>query len=412
MTSRKIHFEKRHFTGSMAARGQPPESEHPHGAEHLHAAAARRDTEPGGEEELEAFMRSHEEILEGADSVRELRRVGGELVDAFRNDAPRLAEELLVFCRAVVAASSVTAFALVAEKPALAERARAAPRAIVPLAHDMGLLDAVIEQARARAARARLALRLAKQAHARSQLLGSPRDTEPAVVSPTRLAASTTMPATPSGWYLNGIHAHGDDDHGGVMIGGDGAGPDDKELRAATPSAASLASTATLTQFSAAYTHGPTDCDAGSTPATKPPPTPPVFFQDLVGGPQPTRSPVQMPAATSAWPAPVCAGEAAGEDVQCQWSLKWRPPSSWRWQRGAHTDIDAPCPGRGRAGRRWGAGQGRVLVFVVVLMFGVVGVAWWRKYARMRRQLGALARLVERQRADLRVLQHAIELRL
>ena len=387
----------------MAATWEPPESEHPHGAEHLHAAAARRDTELGSEEELEAFMRSHEEILEGADSVRELRRVGGELVDAFRNDAPRLAAELLVFCRAVVAASSVTAFALVAEKPALAERARAGPRAIVPLAHDMGLLDAVIEQARARAARARLALRLAKQAQARSQLLGSPRDIEPAVVSPNGLDASTTMAAIPSGWWMKGIKENGDGDHGRAIIGGDGAGPDDKELRAATPSAASLASTATLTQFCAACTHGPPDCDAGSTPATKPPPTPPVFFQDLVGGPQPTRS----PAVTPVWPAPELTGEAAGEDAQCPWSLKWRPPSSW--QRGAHRD--APSPGRGRAGRRGWAGQARVLVFVVVLMLGVVCVAW-RKYARMRRQLGALARLVERQRADLRVLQNAIELRL
>jgi hypothetical protein len=55
---------------------------------------------PGAEEEdLEKFMWTHGEILEGADSVRELRRAGGELVQAFRRDAHRLAAELLSFCR-------------------------------------------------------------------------------------------------------------------------------------------------------------------------------------------------------------------------------------------------------------------------------------------------------------------------
>ena len=51
------------------------------------------------EEELEQFMRLHEEILAGADTVSNLRRAGGELVEAFRNEPQRLISELLLFCR-------------------------------------------------------------------------------------------------------------------------------------------------------------------------------------------------------------------------------------------------------------------------------------------------------------------------
>ena len=46
------------------------------------------------EQELDAFMRAHETVLTAADGVRELRRAGGDLVEAFRED-PKLVGELL-----------------------------------------------------------------------------------------------------------------------------------------------------------------------------------------------------------------------------------------------------------------------------------------------------------------------------
>ena len=104
------------------------------------------------EQELDAFMRAHETVLTAADGVRELRRAGGDLVEAFRED-PKLVGELLAFCKAVV---------------------RACEGHGVLRAHEIGLLGPVISDTKARASRARLATRLACQARGRRErLVGS-----------------------------------------------------------------------------------------------------------------------------------------------------------------------------------------------------------------------------------------------
>jgi hypothetical protein len=117
------------------------------------------------EEELDAFMRTHETVLTAADSVRELRRAGGELVEAFSTDAQQLVVELLSFCRAVV---------------------RACEGHGVRRALELGLFDPVVEDATARASRARLAKRLATQALGRARLLNSPRDVVAPLEEPTQ----------------------------------------------------------------------------------------------------------------------------------------------------------------------------------------------------------------------------------
>jgi hypothetical protein len=127
------------------------------------SSTRRQSTE--AEEELDAFMRTHETVLTDADSVRELRRAGGELVEAFRTDAQRLVVELLSFCRAVVRACE----------------GHGALRA-----QELGLFGSVIEDATARASRARLAKRLATQALGRARLLNSPRDVVAPLEEPTQ----------------------------------------------------------------------------------------------------------------------------------------------------------------------------------------------------------------------------------
>ena len=117
------------------------------------------------EEELDAFMRTHETVLTAADSVRELRRAGGELVEAFSTDAQQLVVELLSFCRAVV---------------------RACEGHGVTSALELGLFGPVVEDATARASRARLAKRLATQALGRARLLNSPRDVVAPLEEPTQ----------------------------------------------------------------------------------------------------------------------------------------------------------------------------------------------------------------------------------
>ena len=127
------------------------------------SSTRRQSTE--AEEELDAFMRTHETVLTAADSVRELRRAGGELVEAFSTDAQQLVVELLSFCRAVV---------------------RACEGHGVTSALELGLFGPVVEDATARASRARLAKRLATQALGRARLLNSPRDVVAPLEEPTQ----------------------------------------------------------------------------------------------------------------------------------------------------------------------------------------------------------------------------------
>lgn len=121
-------------------------------------SARRQSTE--AEEELDAFMRSHETVLTAADGVRELRRAGGELVEAFTADPEALVVELLAFCKAVVRACE----------------GHGALRA-----DELGLFSPVIRDAKATASRARVATRLALQARGRRERLmtGSPREDWP-----------------------------------------------------------------------------------------------------------------------------------------------------------------------------------------------------------------------------------------
>ena len=101
--------------------------------------------------ELDKFMRKHDEVLVAADFVQGLRRAGGELVEAYRGTG-RLSQELLWLCSTVVDACQ-------SHRPFRA--------------HELGLLDSVIDEARARASQGRLQRRLAAQAHARAKMLGN-----------------------------------------------------------------------------------------------------------------------------------------------------------------------------------------------------------------------------------------------
>jgi len=130
-------------TALEATRAPAPEAG---GSPHCSAGVRLSDADI----ELDAFMMQHEGVLTAADSVRALRRAGGELVEAFRGNQERLTREMIWLCRAVVRACGGHD-----------------PRR----AHELGLLDAVVTETRARAAQGRLVHRLAAQARARAKLL-------------------------------------------------------------------------------------------------------------------------------------------------------------------------------------------------------------------------------------------------